>query len=84
MFQNLVALPHPVGLAAEETCNALPLQKRHLLPAGAVPPRWVDEGEGVLEEGAFRWREISGVDSLPPCCLIAKETLGRHPSCSTL
>lgn len=52
MFQNLVALPHPVGLAAEETCNALPLQKRHLLPAGAVPPRWVDEG------GRESWKKV--------------------------
>lgn len=51
MFQNLVALPHPVGLATEETCNALPLQKRHLLPAGAYLL-------GGWMEGRESWKKV--------------------------
>lgn len=74
MFQNLVALPHPVSLTAEGTCNMLPPQERRLLPGRAVPIEWVG---GVLAKGAVRCREITGVDTSLYAVSLLKRLLDR-------
>lgn len=61
-FRTWWPSPTPWSLTAEGTCNMLRAQERRLLPARAVPTEWVVGG--VLEKGAVRCREITGVDTI--------------------
>ncbi len=57
------------------------LEGRALLPAGRLQQLCRHlAGEGVIDEGAFEWREVeAGIKAFPPLARVVEEIRERYP-----